>query len=946
MKSVRISRLRVASLAAVLAVLASSLQAGTIVGRTADAKNGTALPGVSVQLEDGISAISDAHGEFRIPDVPAGAHKLSGTTVGYNDASTTIEVPAQGDVTVDLPFTGEVQVLSAMVVEGYREGRSRALQEKRTAVNVMDVISADAIGNLPDRNVAEAVSRLPGVNLSLDQGEGRYVSIRGVEPNLNQVLLDGATMAAPGGTRLGRAVPLDTLGAGQISSIEVIKSVTPDLDANSLGGTINIKTASAFDRKSLFVAGSIGAQQEEATGKTNPVLRFNFSDVFGSKLGIAANLSYDKRDYSNEWVQVGGWDQRTINGSSVWLPNDFEVKPEWGWKRREGVDFNIEYRPDADTEFFVRPNFSTTRKYENTFEIINSTSTGVSDVTFSSPLVGVFKGKNRTERREFRNLTDQDLMNIAGGFNKHMGAFTLETMLTYSGAKEKHDYDDSFQFRNGNGNTGPIAFDINDFVPKTWVEDYTVDVPSKYSLRRTRADFGIIDENTSTAKADLVWKADDSAFGHNTSVKVGGKATRRKRVTDLESRRLVPVGSWNLGQIGVKDGVPVYDGQYNSGFLLDWQKTNDFIAANPALVTPSTVEQIQNSIEDDYNIAEYIYAGYLMGTTSFKNLTLLGGIRWERTNATIRAVEARFSGKDFVGEFPTSGVFNYDSFFPNIQAVYHFTKRLQLRAAFTQTIGRPAYEDARPLATFQYDTLGDAAANPAYPYSGSLSVGNPQLKPYRSNNFDLSLEWYVKYDGVISLGLFRKDISDPIYSYSERQVDVVHSGIPLETLTVTGKFNGDSGRISGAEFNIYQPFRFLPSPFDGFGIDANLTRITSSEDIPQRPGENIPFFRQPDKISNVTLFYEKYNASARVAWSYAGEQIYTLGSGILNDVYLRPRQQVDVQVRYRFSPHYSATAAVRNLTREPEQYSYGVKNLLRTSRLLGQVYQVSFDFNF
>src|SRR5206468_9759255 len=140
----------------------------------------------------------------------------------------------------------EVNVLSAVVVQGYREGRSRALQFKKTSANILDVVSSDSIGNLPDRNVAEAAARVPGVSLSFqggdeDQGEGIYVSIRGVDPSLNQVMLDGATMAAPGGFRLGRAVPLNAISPGQVSQIEVIKSVLPDMDANSLGGTLNIK---------------------------------------------------------------------------------------------------------------------------------------------------------------------------------------------------------------------------------------------------------------------------------------------------------------------------------------------------------------------------------------------------------------------------------------------------------------------------------------------------------------------------------------------------------------------------------------------------------------------------------------------------------------------------------------------------------------------------------
>jgi TonB-dependent receptor len=227
-----------------------------------------------------------------------------------------------------------------------------------------------------------------------------------------------------------------------------------------------------------------------------------------------------------------------------------------------------------------------------------------------------------------------------------------------------------------------------------------------------------------------------------------------------------------------------------------------------------------------------------------------------------------------------------------------------------------------------------------------LSIGNPKLGPYDAMNYDLSFEWYMKGSGVVSVALFRKDIDDPIYTYSETQENVVHSGIPLQTLSLSSRLNADSGRISGIEFNVYQPLKFLPSPFDGFGIDANLTTITSSETIPTRPGEDIPFFRQPGRIANATVFYEKYGFSARVAWNYSGRQIYTLASNVLNDVYRNTRKQYDVQLRYRFTSRYAVTAAVRNLTREPEQFSYGINGLMRTSRLLDRDYKLGFDFNF
>ena len=931
-----------------LGLSAALAHAGDLVGTVSAALGKGALPGATVTVvEKGLTESTDSGGRFRFAGLPAGSYTLNLRFVGYEPRIETVSVPATGVNTVALQLGAEVLRLEKLVVEGFREGRSRALQQKQNQTNIADIVSADALGNLPDRNVAEGISRLPGVNLSLDQGEGRYVSIRGVEPNLNQVLIDGATMAAPGGTRLGRAVPLDTLGAGQISQIEVIKSVTPDLDANAIGGTINIKTASAFDHRERFIAGSVSGSRNEPSGKNSPEFQFTYTDLFGAEKnwGLAASFSYDHRDFENHWVQAA-WSPFTYNGAQIYLPNAYEIKPDSGSTKRGGVSLNLEYRASDGTQFFIRPSFSGARTYQNRFESLYSTTTTPAGVSLTSATTGTFAGTGtRTERREFRILIDQSLLSVSTGFKKALGHFTLEPMLSFSGAKEDRGYFNVRQFRNNAGGTGPITFDLGSFVAPRWDVDPAIDTPGKYSLRTTRDDTGLVDEATFTAKTDLRWDT-DRLLGHPGFLKTGFKFTQRARTADLNSARLIPVGAWNLGAVGVLPEVPVYDGRYTSGFRLDWDKIDAFIAANPALTTFDAAASAANSIEDDYDIDEYIYAGYAMGSLKVGRLTLMAGARWERTDATIRAVEARNVAGTIVGRFPKSGTTAYDKFLPNLQAVYRFTPEVLLRGALTQTIGRPAYEDARPLAQFRYDPLGNAALSPAFPNTGTVSVGNPQLSPYDSGNADLSFEWYLQGGGLLSAAYFHKSIDDPIYSYAETQQNVTYSGVALQRLDLTSKRNADSGKISGVELAAYVPFRFLPSPFDGFGLDANLTRINSSVTIPTRRGEDLPFFRQPSKISSVTLFYEKYGFSARVGWTYADEQIYTLGSAPLSDIYRKARGQYDAQLRYRFSAHYAVTASVRNLTREPEQFSFGIRSLVQSSRLLDRDYRFGVNFNY
>ena len=235
------------------------------------------------------------------------------------------------------------------------------MQQKRRAGNVMDLISSDSVGTLPDRNVAEALARIPGVSLDVDSGEGRFVSIRGMEPNFNTVTYNGVTTAAPtAGGREGRAMPLDVVGSSQITQIEVIKSITPDMDGNSLGGTINIKSASGYDRDKRFIFGKFEAGTNSVAGGTLIDTDITYGDTFNDgKIGLALSANYSNRPYASEELQTGSGTTRTATAS---IPTASKCSPREGERTRMGFNYNLEFRPDDTTEmyFFGLYNNSTT----------------------------------------------------------------------------------------------------------------------------------------------------------------------------------------------------------------------------------------------------------------------------------------------------------------------------------------------------------------------------------------------------------------------------------------------------------------------------------------------------------------------------------------------------------------------------------------------------------
>ncbi|RKX32408.1 MAG: TonB-dependent receptor, partial [Verrucomicrobia bacterium] len=305
-----ISRLFALTLLALATGLSS--YAGDIVGRIKDANTDRYLPGVDVKIPGtNRNTTTDREGRYRFVDLDAGSYTVQAEYMGYDRDTKTISVPEIGSVTHNITVGEEVVELEAFEVEGYREGRSLALQQKKSADNIRDILSADSVGQIPDRNVADALVRLPGVAVQMSNGEGRFISIRGIAPDLNNVTVNGATVANPGvDGRAGRAMPLDVIGSAQISQLEVIKTVTPDMDAQGLGGTIEIKTASAFDREKGWLVGSLEGAYNEQPEDYGYRAEIQWAERFGAdrKWGIAIGASYEFRPYQNDAVDMR-WDK-------------------------------------------------------------------------------------------------------------------------------------------------------------------------------------------------------------------------------------------------------------------------------------------------------------------------------------------------------------------------------------------------------------------------------------------------------------------------------------------------------------------------------------------------------------------------------------------------------------------------------------------------------------
>ncbi len=914
------------TLTLMLALAAPGLKAGDIEGFVIDANTGRYLPGVEVVvLGEGRMAVTDRDGSYRIPDLPAGTYTVQVRYIGYSPISEAVTVPETGSATVSVEVGLEFVELPAFRVEGYREARALALQQKRTANNILDIISADSVGALPDRNVAEALARIPGVSLDVDAGEGRFVSIRGLEPNFNNVTLDGAIVAAPAaGGREGRAMPLDVVGSGQIYQIEVIKAVTPDMDGNALGGTINIKSTSAFDQPDRFVFGKVEVGENSDRSGTLFDGDITWGDTFNDgTVGIALSAHYSERPFTSHEIQANYGNQ---NGR--YFVETFELQPAEGERERLGFNYNIEFLPDPDSEFYIRGIFNQFDERERQQEMIMDTRR---DPEFLSSTAADFN-RMRMEQRDFRREIDQGLFNISVGGHRQYDNMRVSGDVTYSQAEEQVPYITTVQFRTGNENfiEERFFYEFSGLYPNFDDKGFLTEQQDEFNLRRFREDDSYSKEETYAPRLDFEWENQDF-LGARTTFKTGAKITSRDRFVDDNSTR--PVGDFNMLQIAAPEpnsGFPIYGGRYHYPSTLDVRKALDYLNANRSSFEVDPVESTSNSVEDDYDITEDILALYFMATIqASENMTVLAGVRWEDTDAGLKSFEFQ-EGETAQGDVfnlvETEGDFAYSNFLPNLQFRYQMGANTILRTAINGTIGRPPYEKAAPNNVFEYEELDpDDQLDPAFPFIGEVELGNPELSPYESINLELGIEHYLESGGLLSAGFFHKEIDNPIYEFSEDLRNVTRHGIGFESLSRVQFRNADEGTITGLELAAQIPFSsFLEEGFlDGFGLDVNATFISSDVTIFDRTEDDLPFFRQPENIYNVAFYYQKHGLAARIAYNFQDESLRELSGGADSDRWDDTRDYTDIQASYAISDSYTIYMNWQNIFEAEKIRTYG-----------------------
>jgi TonB-dependent receptor len=890
-------------LALSLAVLPASAQSGSgsLSGKVTDAGSKAALAGALVRVVGTtLETTTGRSGDFYFPSVPAGSQTVRVSYLGLGQSEAAVTVVSSSEATVNIGVGEQVVEMEAFRVEGQKAGQARALNEQRASDNLKSIVTADALGRFPDQNAAETLGRISGVTLARDQGEGRFISVRGVDPNLNNTQLNGVNV--PASQEDSRSVNLDVFPADLLDSIEVVKAVTPDMDGDAIGGSVNLKTQNAFSSEERILRVSAEGQFSDYTGDWGHKASVVWGDKFNDdKFGVLFAISDahrffgsdDRETDDNPWVK-----DAAANGTLYYTPGGDIQHREYVIDRlRRGVNFSLDFRPNPEDSFYLRGVYSHFSDYEHRFRTrfrgraANAVPTSDTTGTVTGRPI-VVDLKDRTE--------DNNVWSFSTGGEHRRGLWEID----YSASLAEAELDDPFRYQ-------PAFSSPN----TTWNYDFANPqdpvfsgaglalAPSAFRFTSWALDKGLNTEEELSLAANF--KRELELGDRKGSIKFGVKYRAKDRDVDITSDVINPAAGVNLTLADV--------GRTSSRGV-----TGTFPSVNPAAFRAYYAANLNNFVKNanaslvnatvaDYTTSEDILAGYLMGELGFGKLTVIGGARVEHTDYTNQAWSIEDEDPSTLAR--VRGERTYTNVLPGLITRYDFSERMVGRASVTSTLARPKYLDASASRSVEDD---------------DITQGNPNLKPYASTNWDASMEFYPVSLGVFTVGVFHKEISDFIFS------QVIAGGAPNGINSLTTPLNGDTASVTGLEADYQQQFSFLPAPFDGIGINANITLTDSDSELGgSRSGESVPFLNQSKRLANFAISYEKNGFFLRVSAAHRSRYLGLIGASTAGDQYVEDHLQIDVSTNYKISPRYTIYAEALNVGNEPYSSVYNVSNGLR-----------------
>lgn len=848
-----------------------------------------------------------------------------------------------------------------VVVVGQRAAIARAQDLERKADNLVNVVAADDIGQFADQNVAEALQRVPGVSLDRSEGEGRYISVRGLPSSYTPVTVNGVRL---GTSDLGSAeVALDSLGSDQLSSIEVSKNVLPDQDADAIGGTVNLTTASAFTRGARRLQVRAEGYYNEFADKWGPEVAVNFSKLFlNDTLGVAGSLSYSKRDIEGDDLQsTQNPAFRSGPGGRFLRLEEIDLRREVGERTRFNASLNLEYRPSDVAQWFLRTTFSQLEdndvQYQNEWEIRRGTTSA--EILAMRETGGRFDDIEIDKQLFVRESTDRVYSVSAGGLyepNEWRFDYRLDYALS--------EYDQPVSFR-GRFQIVDIIADFDADIDSVTIRGFKgargqandPRDPSKYIFNQVLVEPVKREDEVVTGSFDatrqLEW------FGAEDFLKFGLRQRVRDKVVDTEQVQ----GNRDFGV--TLAGVPLVsvrsflDDDPSLRFFPEKDAVLQLFRSTAAgLAGDPLARRADNSLINDYAISEDTTAAYAMASVNpTDRLRVIAGVRVERTKAGGTGFFVEYDSDNGLGAGGGPATIialpererEYTEWFPGLHVRWEPSSNIIVRGSYNRALQRPDFDERANRIRVSFD-----ASNPVA--TRELEAGNPNLKPLIADQFDVSVAWYPSRDIALQATAFHKDIKDFFYDFEGDDGDFGQLGIALPTGAIRGVFdevaatlNGAEATVSGVELSYTQSYTFLPGPLSGLFAQANVTFVES--EATTEPGSNVklPLPEQPDVVGNLSLGWENDKFSIRVAGNYRDKVLQTVNfSNPERTRYSAAYETIDVNLRYNVTPSIQVYFDAANLGEEAdvEYYQGATIPLVRQAEYYGRTFQLGVRASF
>ncbi len=941
----------------VLALLSTLFAAptGQISGVVVDKSTNNPLPGANVSIKGtSLGAATNIEGEYRIPRVPPGNYTLMVNYIGYEIAEIPVKIEVNRTTTVDVELIFEIVEGEEITITAQREGQAAAINQQVRANTIKNVVSSERIRELPDNNAAESVGRLPGVAIRRSGGEGERVNIRGLSPKFNSITVDGERIPATGqgrdlfsikGSGPGsastltddRSVDLSMMSSEALGGIEIFKALTPDKDADAIGGMVNFVTSKAREGLRLRVnllGGYTGYHNSYNNLKANVTVSDRFLE---NRLGVLFSTAFHRADRSTDrqtadWIWQG---KVVINGLTL---NDITETRD-----RYNVNLNLDYDWGDHSSIMLTSMYNRSDR-----EIINRrmrlsirTNGGDYSSNWSKPSLYFHSHNLRGEHQT-------TFANIDWGIN-------------YISTHDGNDFSYGYGFQD------PGIFQSTDFVeeegPYAASNNATYDLDA-YGGAPYGGGESFREDNNWSARINLK-RSFSLSSDLGGFIKAGGKYRNKDR--RYESSELIGRGTDFLNKY-IADHPDLMVVRANdlamSNFLDAYDPGDFFDGKHPFIVTldherPKEMfdqyryiwrERVADGL-GNYSADESISAGYLMTELNYQQrFTLLGGARYEHSNNDYTAIKRTDITEDYYdstlvdikGTFQdTTAGQSYEKWFPQIHLKIgilqdQFTgKGLDLRLAATKTISRPDY----------------LMLSPKYHTSNTKSLierGNTDLKPTLAWNYDVFLTAYSKL-GLFTIGGFYKELEDVAFLFSRKARPDI-DGVDDRYTVVDPQNSQQLTTVQGLELEVQTNFRWLPNPFDGIVLYGNYSIIESEAHYPWTftkynpetyKTEKIDSSRtnqlpgQANNIYNISLGYDKGRFSGRISYYYQTEILDWIGENEELDGWIDDYARIDLSASFVINKNLKLILNINNLNNRHDRSYQGINNLVNSESIYG-----------